>query len=376
MKKYFFACIAIVCCQFILSTNGFSQNLILKNNSALQRKNSIVEIPWSQVLLKYPSIDTNALVITQVSSKKIISYQYEYQGTAHIQNLLVEVSIPANSSIQLHLSKGKRPFFETKTYCRFVPERKDDFAWENDKIAHRMYGKALEATPKENAYGTDVWSKRTPKMIINEWYSTNKYHDDNGTGLDYYHVGYFLGAGDIAPILKDSIWFPKNYTRWKVLDNGPLRSSFILYYDAWNVDGKATTVSKQISIDAGSQLSKVIATYDYDGNQSLALAIGISRRAEAGAILLNEQKGILGYWEPTHGKDGTIGVACILPHTENKMSLQKGHLLATVTSTAHTPFTYYKGAAWTKMGDIHTSEEWFQYLVNFETALSNPIVIQ
>ena len=58
------------------------------------------------------------------------------------------------------------------------------------------------------------------------------------------------------------------------------------------------------------------------------------------------------------------------------MSLQKGHLLATVTSTAHTPFTYYKGAAWTKMGDIHTSEEWFQYLVNFETALSNPIVIQ
>ena len=370
---------SLIFIQIILVQNVFSQSITLKNNSAIKRENAVVAIPWAQVLSKYPTIDTNALVITEGSNKKMISYQLEYQGTQTIQNLLVALSISANSSIQIQLSKGKHPVFETKTYCRFIPERKDDFAWENDKIAHRMYGKALEATPKENAYGTDVWSKRTPKMIINEWYSTDKYHEDNGTGLDYYHVGYFLGAGDIAPILKDSIWFPKNYTRWKVLDNGPLRSSFILYYDAWNVAGTATTVSKQISIDAGSQLSKVIATYDYIGTQALPLAIGISRRAEAGAMLLNEKKGILGYWEPTHGKDGkdgTIGVGCIIPQNENKMSLQKGHLLATVSTNTHTPFIYYKGAAWNKMGDINSAQEWFHYLENFESALQNPIVIQ
>lgn len=370
---------SLILIQIILVQNVFSQSITLKNNSAIKRENAVVAIPWAQVLSKYPTIDTNALVITEGSNKKMISYQLEYQGTPTIQNLLVAISISANSSVQIQLSKGKHPAFETKTYCRFIPERKDDFAWENDKIAHRMYGKALEATPKENAYGTDVWSKRTPKMIINEWYSTDKYHEDNGTGLDYYHVGYFLGAGDIAPILKDSIWFPKNYTRWKVLDNGPLRSSFILYYDAWNVAGTATTVSKQISIDAGSQLSKVIATYDYIGTQALPLAIGISRRAEAGAMLLNEKKGILGYWEPTHGKDGkdgTIGVGCIIPQNENKMSLQKGHLLATVSTNTLTPFIYYKGAAWNKMGDILSAQEWFHYLENFESALQNPIVIQ
>ena len=380
MKRYFIKVGGMILMQAAMFCHiASAQSLTLKNNSTINRNNEVVTIPWSQVIAKYATLDTNALVITQGSNKKMISYQFEYQGNTTIQNLLVEVSIPAKSAIQIQLSKGKRPVFETKTYCRFIPERKDDFAWENDKIAHRMYGKALEATPKENAYGTDVWSKRTPKMILNLWYSTNKYHEDNGTGLDYYHVGYFLGAGDIAPILKDSIWFPKNYTRWKVLDNGPLRSSFILYYDSWNVDGTATTVSKQISLDAGSQLSKVIATYDYTGSQALPLAIGISRRAEAGAMMLNEQKGILGYWEPTHGKDGqdgTIGVACIMPHTENKMSLQKGHLLATVSTNAHTPFTYYKGAAWNKMGDIHSAEEWFHYLENFETALQNPIVIQ
>ena len=31
-----------------------------------------------------------------------------------------------------------------RAYGRFVRERFDDFAWENDRIAHRMSGKALE----------------------------------------------------------------------------------------------------------------------------------------------------------------------------------------------------------------------------------------
>lgn len=31
-----------------------------------------------------------------------------------------------------------------KAYGRFNRERFDDFAWGNDKIAHRTYGKALE----------------------------------------------------------------------------------------------------------------------------------------------------------------------------------------------------------------------------------------
>jgi hypothetical protein len=36
-----------------------------------------------------------------------------------------------------------------KTYARFVTELKDDFAWENDKIAFSTFGKALEKKQKE-----------------------------------------------------------------------------------------------------------------------------------------------------------------------------------------------------------------------------------
>src|ERR1039458_8174701 len=46
-----------------------------------------------------------------------------------------------------------------KTYGRFVRERRDDFAWENDRIAHRMYGKELETWPQEplTSSSVDVW---------------------------------------------------------------------------------------------------------------------------------------------------------------------------------------------------------------------------
>lgn len=373
MKQFLFVCIILT---FFIANLAAQTTFSFHNPSTTDRINEVVEIPWSVITAQYKNIDTNALVITEKNQSKKIIYQFEYKGKQIVQNLLVEVSIPAGKSITLQLNKGKRPVFETKTYCRFVPERKDDFAWENDKIAYRMYGKALELTPKENAYGTDVWSKRTHKMIIDEWYKSSNYHEDHGNGLDYYHVGYTLGAGEVAPFINDSIWFPKNYTSWKIIDNGPLRSSFTLTYDAWNVNGQMVSMFKTISIDAGSQLSKVLVNLQYKDATTMPLAIGISKRSEAGAFLLNEQKGILGYWEPTQAKNGTIGVGCIILNKNNSMLLQKGHLLNTVNYDPKTTFIYYKGAAWDKAGEITSAESWFNYLSLFEHKLNNPIIVQ
>ncbi len=47
---------------------------------------------------------------------------------------------------------------------RLVPERKDDFAWENDRIAFRIYGRRVEDELVSS--GVDVWCKRTPALII------------------------------------------------------------------------------------------------------------------------------------------------------------------------------------------------------------------
>ncbi|NBU36028.1 MAG: DUF4861 domain-containing protein [Bacteroidetes bacterium] len=91
--------------------------------------------------------------MVNAATNEQIPFQFELKGEKKIDQLLIQVSIPKQSSINLSIWKEKAQIQNTKTYGRFVPERKEDFAWENDKIAFRMYGKELENTPKEMAYG-------------------------------------------------------------------------------------------------------------------------------------------------------------------------------------------------------------------------------
>jgi len=82
-----------------------------------------------------------------------------------------------------------------------VRERRDDFAWENDRVAHRMYGAALETWVQEplTSSGVDVWVKRTPRLVINDWYLVDDYHRDTGEGADLYSVGRTRGAAETDP---------------------------------------------------------------------------------------------------------------------------------------------------------------------------------
>jgi hypothetical protein len=177
------------------------------------------------------------------------------------------------------------------------------------------------------------------------------------------------------PFLNDSIYYSRNYTAWKLLDNGPLRTSFQLSYDAWDVAGKKVTAIKTVSLDASTQLNKVTVLYKYDGNEDLPVVIGIIKRPEQGSMLLNEQQGILGYWEPQHGADGTTAVGCIIPAPVKNMQVSKNQLLAFTETKKNEPFTYYTGAAWDKAGIITNEQQWFSYLQQLQQQLSNENII-
>lgn len=374
------------------SISSFAQNnatINIRNQSSKDRKEEVVAIKWETILAKFPAIDTANFVVLHAFTKKQIPYQLEHKGLKSIQNLLVQVAVKAKSVLLLSIQKGKPAIFETKTYGRFVPERKDDFAWENDKIAHRVYGKALELDPKQHAaYGIDVWVKRSDKMVINERYSRataiganpNEYHLDRGNGLDYYAVDASLGAGNMMPYVNDTIFYSKYYRTYKILDNGPLRTSFKLTFDSWNVPKMNVNVSKTISIDAGSQLSRMENVYTFDDNKPLPVVIGIRKRADAGVIALNEQEGIMGYWEPTHPEDGTTGIGVVLVNSKNEMLVSKTakdytQLLAKIEVKNNEPVVYYAGAAWDRAGKIKNAAQWFAYLNTFAQDLKNPLQI-
>jgi len=329
--------------------------------SGSEQPAKVIEIPFAQVA-GYLDEETDFRIVEPESGQEV-PYQLEYRGQEEPVNLLVQLDLPAARAVKLHVLEGRAEPVASRTFARYVPERMDDFAWENDKIAFRIYGKALEGTPGD-AHGVDVWVKRTKDLVIDRWYESGDYHRDHGEGLDYYSVGMTLGAGDIVPYINDSLWFPKHYREYEILDNGPLRTTFRLDYEEWNAGGIPLRVSKLISLDAGSQLNRVEVRFDSPDPVSFPAAIGIVQRSDPGTHLMDREAGVMAYWEPPHGQDGTTGIGVIVEAPVEDIRLAQGHLLAVVELSTGEPLVYYAGAAWDKAGEFTGAAAWFDYLLN------------
>jgi hypothetical protein len=350
-------------------------NVTISNPSSIERKGELVSVDWKSIQAAYPAIDTANFKVINKATKNELSWQLEKKGCDAIVNLLVQVDVPANGKLVLQLMKGKSTPASVKTYGRYVPERKDDFAWENDKIAFRMYGKELEKTPKEMAYGMDVWVKSTDRMVINERYKRGKYHEDLGDGMDYYHVGFTLGAGNIAPMIKDSIYYDGTYAKYKVLDNGPLRTSFQLEYNEWNAAGMKVRATKTITLDAGTHFNKVEVAYAGDTMAALPLVVGIIKRKEQGAMLLDELNGSMAYWEPLHGADGITGVGSFFLEPAVGIKVTATQLLMQTSTPKAKPIVYYTGAAWNKAGAFTDAQTWFSHVQMKKTKIMQPLQV-
>jgi hypothetical protein len=253
-----------------------------------------------------------------------------------------------------------------KTFARYVPERHDDFAWESDRIAHRVFGKALETWPAEplTSSGVDVWIKRTRSLIVNNMYRTGNYYDTNGVAQDDFKVGKTRGDGGLGVWQDGSLYVSANWRNWKLITTGPVRSEFELTYDAWDAGGRKISETKRISIDAGSNLSRVESTFNeiyaaYAGavidlkhptgfvtnNAPLQIGVGLAERpgenetiwedqpidksriqidpkweiaqwqssTAKGLFVQNKNEGWTTYWQPQDFAKGVTAVAIILP---------------------------------------------------------------
>jgi hypothetical protein len=352
----------------VMSAFGQStaSRIVIENPSATALKEQVVSIPWETFSARCAVTDTNGFRIIDPRTKREVPVQLERMGKSGVQSLLLQVDIPAGGSLTLNCVKGQRAPVKAKTYGRYIPERKDDFAWENDRIAFRAYGKALENT-RENAHGLDVWVKRSRELVVNERYRRNDYHKDNGDGLDYYHVGFTLGAGNIAPYWQDSVWYPGNYSRWELLDNGPLRSTFRLYYDPVTLHGHKVSSVKTISIDAGTYMNRITAQYDIAGMDSLPVVIGIVTRKDPGRMHVDEQQGIMTYWEPTDPKWGTTTVGIVSP-VSGKLRVTPLQILLQTRIATNKPFTYHMGAAWDREGVMQNAAAWEAWVAGYQQA--------
>ncbi len=347
----------------------------VSNSSSLSKTAETVEIPW-QNLQKLNGLNAKEIIVKSKDTGKEIPSQVIYNGTSSPQSIIFQTDIKAGSSQQFTIVNGVPAKYPAKVFGRQVPERFDDFAWENDKVAFRMYGEALESK-KGMAKGLDFWAKKTSRMIVNELYKGGDYHKDHGDAVDAYHVGMTLGAGGAEPIVGDEIIYPINYSEYKILDNGPIRFSFQLIYKPFLVNGKTVKEVKMVSLDAGSQLNKV--TNNYEAPSSLDIASGVTKHKGDGTVKIDEQNNYVAYWDKGDGgmANGYMGVGVIYPAKSLKYTKEtKQHVLAVVNGGKDNQITYYQGGGWSKSGNFDTVESWFAYLANFSENLKKPLNIQ
>jgi hypothetical protein len=248
---------------------------------------------------------------------------------------------------------------EYTVYGRFVRERFDDFAWENDRIAARMYGVALETAPKDPlvSSGVDAWVKKDPRGVINEWFLTGNYHDDLGQGGDFYSVGKTRGCGGLGIWANDKLFVSKNHKASRVIASGPLRLIFELEYDGWFAGGRRVSEVKRVQLDAGSSFNLVQSKFT-GVNKNTKIAVGIAKHE--GSLLGGDAAGWMRTWEPLNGgKNGHLGCAVVLPPgTPNEQKIAETDYLLISSAPAEGAFSFRSGWVWDGNGAITDATAW------------------
>ena len=85
-------------------------------------------------------------VFDGVTHKDVLVQAVDLNDDGKFEQLIFQTDIGPGATKTFSVAAGARQVLKVedfKAYGRFVRERRDDFAWENDRIAHRMYGAAL-----------------------------------------------------------------------------------------------------------------------------------------------------------------------------------------------------------------------------------------
>ncbi|WP_187264729.1 DUF4861 domain-containing protein [Pontibacter beigongshangensis] len=376
--------------------NLYSQKFTVSNNLGIERKTETVSIPIAKVRKlaeKYGA--ENLLVKDAATDAVLVSQALDSNADGTIDEILFQTNMEPNGKKDfivraLEKAAAQRPESKLSTYSRFVPERTDDYTWENDRVAFRTYGPvAQQMVERKEPGGTltsgiDAWLKRVDYPIINKWYQNHAdkpgaYHIDSGEGYDPYHVGDSRGIGGIGVWENDRLHVSKNFVSYKSIAEGPIRTVFELTYAPWQANGRTITETKRISLDLGSNLSRYEVTLQ--SNQPLPNAtIGITLHDQKGEVKTDQEQGWFRYWEPMDDSELGTGLvvdpAVVQVYKEHRVHTRDQSHLYVLTTPKHNSITYYPGFGWKKSGQFTSKADWDAYLADFAKRLASPLEVK
>ncbi|WP_426359290.1 DUF4861 family protein [Pseudocolwellia sp. HL-MZ19] len=264
---------------------------------------------------------------------------------------------------------------QIKAYAKYVPIREDDFTWENDLVAFRVYGPSSPATVNNASSGVDAWLKRVDYSIIDKWYNNflNKvsYHIDWGEGYDPYHTGTSRGVGSTALWINNQPYPASTYNAWRIIDNNPKKVIFELDYAYKTPMGEVKEV-KQISLALGSRLFEVRSSFFVNNvpAKNMKIAIGVTTHDEVAVASYNKDFGWVAAWENLDGYGLGTGVV-ISPEKIDEIKHialeenDQSHIWIFSETDDFGKLNYAAGYGWGKAQQITTEQAWQQYLSDY-----------
>jgi len=404
----------------LFSTQSFAQDLQkvfpesftvkITNPIKADREDVCIYIASDQLNRQVKGFNPKAFVITDKQGKEIAS-QYNFQdreqpgilavidrlGAGEVRELTIrynksgEVKRTYIKRTQAELSPktgGKfvnREYiggeFKNVNYLRVPPEHKDHSwfiryegpGWESDRVGYRFY------LDQRNA--ADVFGKTTTDMVLQGvgLDGFDSYHKLQPWGMDVLKAGKSLGIGSIAALNNGSaVRVEKtDSVNCRITENGDVYSSIFTNYYGWKVGEKTYTVQSEISIHAGTRLTREQLTVT--GNPD-NLCTGIVKDKLAD---VHTNKGDAEHYAylATYGKQSlnndNLGVAIFFkPSAVGSFTADEYSHLVTLAAPKG-KLEYYYLAAWDKEPNgIQDEQQFMAYLEKTARELAAPVRVE
>lgn len=260
-----------------------------------------------------------------------------------------------------------------------APYRYDDLLWENDRTAHRVYGRALEDHEPPSGSGIDAWGKTVVWPFADRQLKTGDQHGYHGEGIDFYNVGTGRGAGGLGIWHDNKLWTSRNYRSYKILKNGPDVADFEVSYAPWPVDvERRVWETRRFTLPLGTQFTRIVSTLQSDKPGPLVVGIGIGKRTtiadKDGELTVDRARGVLSWWGPETDERGAMGVALrVDPATIVDVRQDADNHLVLVRVQPGKPFVYYSGSVWSKgNAGIRDRAAWDRYAASAKVDFKVP----
>ncbi|MFK8162330.1 MAG: DUF4861 domain-containing protein [Lewinella sp.] len=399
--------IILSACGSPASAPAASHQFTVTNNTPIDRMDELVRLDAEQLASKFGIADWQKAVFT--IGDQAVPFEY-FAGTgkeaAAKVGLLLSTSAGESKAITLrplsateaapvfpkrtqaeisHKTGGyweereyKEGTFKNVDHLSVPPEHTDHSwfiryegpGWESDLVGYRFYLDWRNAT--------DIFGKKTRDMVLQQVGQDgfDSYHEPADWGQDVLKVGKSLGVGALGAWLGDHALRVEETDSLDcvILNNGTIESTVRTTYHGWTVADKKTDLTVDLSIHAGSRLTKSEVRLS-EPLDNLCTGLGKQENGE----LLHVQKGkwaSLATWGKQSLADDHLGMAVIYRKEDLRTVTEDGFSHVVVLNPKAGELTYYFLAAWEQEpGGIKNRAAFVTYLENTLLKLNEPLTV-